>query len=62
MFKSIKRYLLITCIISSCYMCGCTNPLPYHDGNSKDWIMEQVEKGQLTKEQAEELLKQESEQ
>ena len=38
---------------------GCTTSKPYYEGNGKEWIMEQVEKGNLTQEQADLLLKQE---
>lgn len=59
MSKSIKRFCLVICITVSCYMSGCTSSAPYHEGSGKQWIMEQVEKGNLTQEEANELLKQE---
>lgn len=60
MLKSIKRFCLVICIASSCMLyCGCTTSKPYHEGNGKEWIMEQLEKGNLTQEQADMLLKQE---
>lgn len=60
MSKSIKKFCLVICIASSCCLySGCTSSKPYHEGNGKQWIMEQVEKGNLTQEQADLLLKQE---
>lgn len=60
MSKSIKRFCLVICIASSCMLySGCTSSKPYHDGSGRKWIMEQVEKGNLTQEEANELLKQE---
>ena len=60
MSKSIKKFCLVICITCSCAMySGCTTSKPYHDGSGKEWIMEQVEKGNLTQEQADLLLKQE---
>ena len=60
MSKSIKKFCLVICIICSCMMySGCTTSKPYYEGNGKEWIMEQVEKGNLTQEQADLLLKQE---
>jgi hypothetical protein len=58
-FKSVKRWVLIVCTAAmlTCAS-GCVKEL-YHDGNSTDWITEQVQKGYLTQEQADELLKQE---
>lgn len=62
MSKSIKKFCLVICITCSCCLyTGCTSSKPYHDGSGKQWIMEQVEKGNLTQEQADELLKQECE-
>lgn len=60
MLKSIK-YFVVTCIIASvcCFGSGCTGRRVYHDGNGKEWIMEQVVQGKLTQAQADELLKQE---
>jgi hypothetical protein len=60
MLNSIKRWILISIVaVSFCVLSGCTGS-QYHDGNGKEWIMEQVQQGKLTQEQADELLKQES--
>lgn len=60
MSKSIKKFCLVICITCSCMLySGCTTSKPYHEGSGKEWIMEQVEKGNLTQEQADLLLKQE---
>lgn len=62
MSKSIKHFCLIVCIAGSCcFYTGCTSSKPYHEGSSKEWVQEQVEKGQLTQEEANALLKQEQE-
>ena len=57
MLNYIKRGLLVVSVFSICVLSGCVDTPQYHDGNSKDWIMEQVENGTLTMEEAEELLK-----
>ena len=60
MSKSIKRFCLVICVaVSCCFYSGCTSSAPYHEGSGKEWIMEQVEKGNLTQEEANALLKQE---
>lgn len=60
MLNSIKRWILVgVVIVSFCVLPGCTGP-QYHDGNGTEWIMEQVQQGKLTQEQADELLKQEA--
>ena len=56
----IKRSILIVCVSCMCVFSGCTTSSNYHDGSSKSWIQEQVQKGYLTQEEANELLKQES--
>lgn len=59
MLNSIKRLILVSvAAVSFCVLPGCTGP-QYHDGNGNEWIMEQVQQGKLTQEQADELLKQE---
>lgn len=63
MLKWINRILLVGIITSACcFGSGCIDRKAYHDGNGKEWIMEQVQQGKLTQEQADELLKQEQEQ
>lgn len=57
MLKYIKRSLLLVSVFGICVLSGCVDTPQYHDGNSKDWILEQVENGTLTPEEAEELLK-----
>ena len=62
MSKSIKKFCIIVCITICCMIfTGCTTSTTYHDGSGNAWIKEQVEKGNLTQEQANELLKQETE-
>ena len=58
-FKKVKKWIVVVCavvIVGS--STGCVKEL-YHNGEGKDWIMEQVQQGKLTQEQADELLKQE---
>lgn len=60
MSNLIKRWgIIATIAVSCCILPGCNTGSKYHDGSSKDWILEQVEQGKLTQEQANELLKQE---
>lgn len=62
MSKSVKKFCLVICIVGSCMVfSGCTSSKPYHDGSGRQWITEQVEKGNLTQEEANKLLKQEQE-
>lgn len=50
---------LIALVSSVFLFSGCDPKKDYHDGNGTIWIMEQVEKGYITKEQAYILLQQE---
>ena len=59
MLHWIKRTILVVTICCACSFSGCITTESYHDGSGKDWIKEQVEKGYLTQEEADELIKQE---
>ena len=58
-FNKMKKWIIVVSVVMiiGC-AAGCAKEL-YHNGNGKDWIMEQVQQGKLTQEQADELLKQE---
>ena len=57
MFKSIKRITIIICISISCCLlpsAGCRS-FNYHQSDDEKWLIEQVEKGYLTEEEAEQI-------
>lgn len=56
MLKSIKKYIFIaTVCVCCCFAPGCRS-FNYHDSSDEMWLQEQVEKGFLTKQEAEEIL------
>ena len=55
MWKSIKKSLLIGITCGSlvfCYGCVETKTNDYHESNDRAWLIEQVEKGNLTQAEA----------
>ena len=59
MLKWIKKIAVISLVSFSCTFASCDMTSSHHEGSSKEWIIEQVEKGYLTQEEANELMIQE---
>lgn len=63
MFNLMKNKLRYSCcilvVVATCSFSGCSTDPLYHDGCSKEWIMEQLQQGNLTQEEADQLLAQE---
>ena len=57
--KRIKRTIvtIITCGFLICGSYGCVKSHDYHEMNDDKWLTEQVEKGYLTQEEADEIRK-----
>lgn len=53
------KRILVAISVLFLFIAGCKTISDYHEGNGKAWILEQVEKGNLTPEEVEELMKQE---
>lgn len=49
-----KKLLLISAFCTSLFLCGCIGP-KYNEFDDKAWLQEQVEKGYLTQEEADEI-------
>lgn len=52
---SLTRYALILAFLILC-TAGCLKPISYTGEESREWIMEQVENGTMSQEQADRLL------
>ena len=50
-----KKLLLISVLCTSFFLCGCVGP-KYNEFDDKAWLQEQVEKGYLTQEEADEII------
>ena len=50
-----KKLLLLSALCASLFLCGCVNS-SYNELDDKAWLQEQVEKGYLTQEEADEIL------
>jgi len=57
MFKSVKRIIIIFCISTCCCIfptTGCRS-FNFHQSDDEKWLIEQVEKGYLTQEEADQI-------
>lgn len=54
-----KKFLLVLAL-ALVFLTGCSSLEKYHDGDGKSWIEQQVEKGTLTRAEADKLLEQEA--
>ena len=50
-----KKLLLISALCASFFLCGCVSS-SYNEFDDKAWLQEQVDKGYLTQEEADEIL------
>ena len=49
-----KKLILLSALCASLFLCGCVNS-SYNELDDKAWLQEQVEKGYLTQEEADEI-------